>query len=397
MPDPSMSGFAATNVAEVRQEPSLRLAAVGDIAFEGAEADRPTLDCLAGVRDVLATADLVVGNLECPLVDDAAPIPGKCTMRGARAWAGVLRQAGIGVVSLANNHSMDHGEAGLFSTIDALERAGIAHVGAGKNRAEACAPRFVSVRGKRVGFLARSAVIVTSRAYAEEGSPGVAFLDMAETCSAIADCRKHCDLVILLVHWGIEEYLHPSPSQRRDARRFATAGADAVIGHHPHVIQGAEYVGSCAVLYSLGNFVFSEFEWTYQTPEGAEIAQVSRLSRENRRALMASVDWSAEARPRLSYAFARIEDRGRLKLEEDPASERLIGKLSASLNRPWYAARWRLYALRKEWELRGGPGDSMAGVLGRLHRLRPRHVGEALAALRRSLRIVSGKSTNPYE
>ena len=376
---------------------SLHLVVVGDIAFEGTEADRPSAESLAGVREVLSSADLAVGNLECPLVDDAMPAPGKCTMRGARVWAGVLRQAGIGVVSLANNHAMDHGEAGLFSTIDALERAGIVHVGAGRNRAEACAPRFVSVRGSRVGFLARSAVIVTSRAYAEEGSPGVAFLDMAETCAAIADCRKHCDLVILLVHWGIEEYLHPSPSQRSDARRLASAGADAIIGHHPHVIQGAEYLGSCPVLYSLGNFVFSEFKWTYRTPEGAEIAQVSRLSPENRRALMATVDWSGQARPGLSYAFARIEDGGRLALEEDPASERLIGKLSASLNGPWYAARWRLYALRKEWELRGGPGDSLAGILSRLHRLRPRHVGEALAALRRSLRIVSGKSTNPYE
>ena len=376
---------------------SMRMVAVGDIAFEGTESDRPTLECLTGVHPVLASADLIVGNLECPLVDQAAPIPGKCTMRGSRGWAGVLRQAGIRVVSLANNHAMDHGESGLFSTMDALDKEGIVHVGAGRDRAEACAPRFLQVAGRRIGFLARSSVIVTARTYADVGRPGVAFLEVEETCQAITRARKECDVLVLLVHWGIEEYLYPSPSQRSDARLFADAGADAILGHHPHVIQGAEFVGHCPVLYSAGNFLFSEFEWTYQTPDGAESAQVSGLSAENRKALMASLEWSGESAPRLDYAFARIEDGSRLVMDDSARSRRQMAALSASLGRPWYGPRWRLYALRKEWQLRGGTGDSLVGILGRLHRLRPRHFGEAVAALRRSLRIVSEKSTNPYE
>jgi hypothetical protein len=253
------------------------------------------------------------------------------------------------------------------------------------------------VAGRRIGFLARSSVIVTARTYAEVGTPGVAFLDVEETCRAIASSRRECDVLVLLVHWGIEEYHYPSPSQRSDARLFADAGADAILGHHPHVIQGAEFVGHCPVLYSVGNFLFSEFEWTYQAPDGVETAQVSGLSAENRNALMAILEWSGNSRPKLDYAFARIEDASRIVMDDSATSRRQMAALSASLGRPLYAPRWRLYALLKEWQLRGGSGDSLVGIIGRLHRLRPRHLGEAVAALRRSLRIVSEKSTNPYE
>jgi len=371
--------------------------AIGDIAFEGEEADRPSLQNLAGVLELLSSADLVVGNLECPLVDHATPIPGKCTMRGARGWAGVLKRAGIRVVSLANNHAMDHGENGLFSTINALESEGIIHVGAGRDRAEACAPRFVQVGDWRVGFLARSSVIVSARTYAEPGVPGVAFFDIDETCRAIEACRQKCDLVVLLVHWGIEEYLYPSPDQRRDAALLAAAGADAIVGHHPHVVQGAEFIGRCPVLYSVGNFLFSEFEWTYTTPRGEDIAQLSGLSGENRKVLIATLEWTGNRQPGLDKTFARIEDACRVVMDENADSPRQMAELSARLGRPGYAALWRLYALRREWQLRGTTEQSVFAYLKKLNRLRPRHVAEGLDAVRRSLRVVFGKSTNPYE
>jgi len=392
-----MTSSGSIGEVAATRHPSLRITAVGDIAFEGEESDRPTLQSLAGIRQALSSADLVVGNLECPLVDHARPIPGKCTMRGARGWAGVLKQAGFRVLSLANNHAMDHGESGLFSTINALDAEGIIHVGAGRDHAEACAPRFVQVDHRRVGFLARSSVVVSARTYAAPGVPGVAFLDVPETCRAIEECRTKCDIVVLLVHWGIEEYLYPSPDQRREAALFAAAGADAIFGHHPHVMQGAEYIGRCPVLYSVGNFLFSEFVWTYTTPRGEEIAQLSGLSRQNRKVPIATLEWSGSGQPAIDYAFARIEDACRVVMEEDTDSTRQMAELSAALGRPFYPTIWRLYALRREWQLRGKTNQSLRDYVGKLNRLRPRHIAEGVGAIRRSLRVVFGKSTNPYE
>src|SRR4051812_43498982 len=121
----------------------LRLAAVGDISFEGPDADRPGMETFAHVAGILRQATLAVANLECALTSRGTPIPGKCTLRGNPGWAAILAQAGIGVVSLANNHVMDYGPEGLSSTLDALRHAGIAAVGAGATKQEACAPLIV--------------------------------------------------------------------------------------------------------------------------------------------------------------------------------------------------------------------------------------------------------------
>jgi poly-gamma-glutamate capsule biosynthesis protein CapA/YwtB (metallophosphatase superfamily) len=374
-----------------------RLSAVGDISFEGSEADRTSIDCFGDVTSVFQDADLVVGNLECALVQTGEATSGKCVLRGSPEWASTLKSAGIGVVSLANNHIMDYGKQGLLSTIETLRRAGVRHVGAGTNRHEARSPLFLDAAGRRIALLGRTAVIVSSPSYAGENDPGVAFLDPDETATAIRSSGSQADLVILLVHWGMEEYSYPSPTQRQLARQLADAGADVILGHHPHVLQGIEFYGPAVIAYSLGNFIFNEFEWRYMLPNGAVSRQGSPLSPDNRKGIIATLDWTRARTPMVSAKYTRIDLHGRVRVDADQTRELEMNLLSTGIRRRWYRIWWQWYAIRREWHLRLHSEMSFWRLLTNLHRLRLRHLTSLFGSLRRSARMVSEKSTNPYE
>jgi poly-gamma-glutamate capsule biosynthesis protein CapA/YwtB (metallophosphatase superfamily) len=142
---------------------ALSLALVGDLSFEGPRADRPAHEWLTSMAPTFRAADLAIGNLESPLVEQGTPIPGKCTLRGTTRWATVLREAGISLVTLANNHTMDYGVDGLRSTMAALEKEGVQYVGAGLDIARANAPALLDVRGTRVACLGRTLVHVSAK------------------------------------------------------------------------------------------------------------------------------------------------------------------------------------------------------------------------------------------
>jgi capsule synthesis protein PGA_cap len=375
----------------------LRLTAVGDLSFEGPQADRPDFHSLAAVSPLFRQASLAIGNLECVLTREGTAVPGKCTLRGSPAWAAVLKEAGIGLVSLANNHAMDYGTAGLASTRRALREAGIHAVGAGANRREACAPLFLEIGGRRVAFLARTSVIVSSPSYAGEEQPGVAWFDPCETEAAIAACGARADLVVLLAHWGVEEYAYPAPSQRAAAARCIDAGADLILGHHPHVLQGIERRGAGLIVHSLGNFVFDEFDWTCHTPDGP-VTERAILSPANREGIVATVEWrEPAAAPAFEATCTSVDERGWLRLDDNQPRQTEFARLSAALGSPFYRYWWRGYALHREWVLRLRGQIAAGHVARRLHRLRPHHLKTLMTLLRRSGRLVTQTSTNPYE
>ncbi len=375
-----------------------RLSAVGDISFEGSEADSPSLECFEHIMTSFQQADLVVANMECVLTSIGRDgIPGKCTLRSSPEWVHVLRKAGVGLVSLANNHTMDFGSVGLFDTMEALRQAHVNFVGAGRNRDEACAPVFLDIAQRRIAFLARSAVIVSAPTYATENIPGVAFLDVDQTVAAIRACRSRADLVVLMVHWGIEEYSYPSLAQRALAKQLIEAGADLILGHHPHVLQGVEQFGAGMVVYSLGNFAFNEFEWTYLLQDGEKSPQFASLSRDNRNGVIATFEWIGRSIQTVKTVFTRIGDRGEVLVDFDPTRQTEWRALCAGVSRRFYGMWWQWYAMRREWTLRLEDHASVTRVLGNLHRIRMRHITRAFASLLRSLRIVAEKSTNPYE
>ncbi len=211
----------------------------------------------AGVADVLRRADLSIGNLECSLTTSGSAAEKTWTFRAHPDTAAALVDAGYDLVTLANNHSMDYGADALIETISALQSRGINSVGAGENLA--CARRHVVVEvgapPVRVAVLGYSNMRPTEF-YASEDCPGTNPARLSAVTDDVAAARGVADSVIVLFHWGDELSTAPSERQRLLAHAAADAGADLVIGHHPHVLQGFELRGRSLIAYSLGNFLF---------------------------------------------------------------------------------------------------------------------------------------------
>ena len=376
---------------------SLKIAAVGDIALVGRYQDNPSPAPFEPVRHLFKQCGLVIANLECPLTDTGTSPPGKCTLRANPGWAAVLKDAGVDVVSLANNHIMDYGPEGLVNTIRALDDAGIQWVGAGENNDQASQPLYLERAGYKIAILARSSVEVKSPCYADEHQMGAAFLDAAELTDRIFECRQNADLVLLLPHWGLEEYAYPPPTQRKEARVLIDSGADVIFGGHPHVLQGVEEFGEGFVRHSLGNFVFDEFEWSFINQEGNPQSAWSGLSRRNREGCVQWVEFRGKSLAGHEAVPTRITEEGVIVHDTRLCRSRDFARLSSRLKWPAYGIFWKLHSFLMEYELRIKP--HFAGKLKweKLKKIRPSHIISLVQSLRRSAKITSGKSTNPYD
>jgi len=246
-----------------RIEEPLSLSAVGDIMLDRfvgqiVAEESPLYPFEDGdVRRILVEADLAFGNLECPVSARGAREDKGFEFRASPVVIEGLSYAGFDVLSLANNHTGDYGDVALVDTMAALCGVDIYPVGAGDDLDEANALLTMPVKGLRVGFLAFNA-IGPSWFAADESSPGSAWLD-EEAVSRVGEAAARTDLLFVSCHWGTEYSVYPTSFQRRMARELIDAGADLVIGHHPHVLQAVQYFDAGFVAYSLGNFVFDQF------------------------------------------------------------------------------------------------------------------------------------------
>lgn len=249
-------------------EPPVEIAAVGDVmlARSLAQASAHTGDPAFATRrvaDLLAGADLTIGNLECVLSERGAPVVKSYTFRAPPSAIEALALAGFDVLSLANNHTMDFGVEALLDTMLALSGAGIAPVGAGLNAMIAHAPVIVERRGVRFAILAFANVpddstsnFKTRDTAATDAAPGIAWAEPDIVAAGVAAARAEADQVIVMLHSGYEHQEAPNAIQRAIAHAAVEAGAAAVIGAHPHVLQGVEFTDDSLIAYSLGNFVF---------------------------------------------------------------------------------------------------------------------------------------------
>jgi capsule synthesis protein PGA_cap len=250
--------------------PALHFMAVGDLMLARSIGERilsegPAVP-FAGVAPILASADLLVANLECVISDRGEPQSKAYTFRAPPAAADSLALAGVDVVSLANNHSLDYGPEGLRDTGQLLADRQIAAVGAGENEAAARAPAVVERNGLRVAFLAYVDVPVetgtgfdTRTWIATTSSPGIAWADTDHISADVTAARAHADVVVVLLHSGLESRTEVTALQRAEAHAAIDAGAALVVGSHPHVLQGVEQYHGGLIAYSLGNFVFDGF------------------------------------------------------------------------------------------------------------------------------------------
>jgi len=370
---------------------------VGDISFAGVTNLKFSSKFFESARNEWTNSDFVIGNLESPLLSNGDFVNNKCVLKADPGWAKIIKSAGINMVSLANNHLMDYGPEGLFNTIEVLKETGLYFVGAGKNKNSALAPCWVQLNGQSLAFLGRSSVIVSSPCYASESSPGVAYLDENETKDSIIECKKKADKVVLLIHWGVEHYHYPTPAQRKLAKELIHVGADLILGHHPHVLQGIERIGNGLICYSLGNFLFNDIEWSFFDEEGQRQKKVIKLTKENRKGGMLKTTLSDQGINSYKFIPTHIEYDGTVKIQNTLERQREFSNLCSRLHWPAYSFLWRLYSLKQEWKLRLKPMTIERLNWTSLKKIRPKHFRQLLDRVRRSAKISTEKSTNPYE
>ncbi len=242
-----------------RTATALTLAAMGDVNL-----DIPPIQAgdfaypWASVAGLVESADLAFSNLECSVSYQGSPVAGKgFTFRGEPGALPCMRAAGMDVVSQANNHCRDYGTEALLDTFAYLDAAGLAHCGAGADWGQAHAPAYLMGNGLKVAFLGYNDINWQGW-QAGSGYPGVAdAADVGQMQADIAEAKREADLVVVSFHWGTERKYTPDASQVYYGHAAVDAGADLVLGHHPHVVQGCEIYRGKLIAYSLGNFVFS--------------------------------------------------------------------------------------------------------------------------------------------
>ena len=201
----------------------------------------------------LQRADLLFGNLECPLAGPAPSDAGWAgqQMRGHAKHAEGLKTAGFRVLNLANNHSMHHGREPFLETVRLLEAHGIAPCGVGASDHRVSTPQIVDIKEIAIAFLGYS---LRPRQHFDY-DPLYAEGETAGIVRDVRDARTRADIVVVSLHWGEEFVDHPSGADVRLARTIVEAGAHLIIGHHPHVVRGIETYEHGIIVYSLGNFV----------------------------------------------------------------------------------------------------------------------------------------------
>ena len=211
-----------------------------------------------GIRKKIRGADIFMVNQEFPFSSRGAAVADKqYTFRLPPSRVNLLKEMGIDVVTLANNHILDFGTDPLIDSGTTLDVAGIDYVGAGENLERAKKLLLRRVNGTTIGYLGASRVYMDASWAATAGRPGVfSTYDPRDLVAEIEAAREVCDYLVVYVHWGIERDTKPQEYQRTLAMNYIDAGADLVVGSHPHVLQGVEYYNGKPILYSLGNFVF---------------------------------------------------------------------------------------------------------------------------------------------
>lgn len=289
----SVSGGTATAVeptpvadppaASAAAPPPITLAFGGDVHFEGHVAGllRRPQTSLAALRPHFERADVAMVNLETAITTRGTPAPKQYTFRTSPAALTALAAAGIDVVSMANNHSVDYGRAGLEDTLAARRTSPIHVIGIGANSTEAYRPAVFAVRGRTVAVLAASQIgdWTLQQWSATRTRPGIASArPLTRLLAAVRNARSQADVVVVYLHWGTERMACPDGAQRDAAKALTAAGADVVVGSHAHVVQGTGWLGRGYVAYGLGNFI-----WYSRASEASVNTGVLTLTVEGRR------------------------------------------------------------------------------------------------------------------
>lgn len=210
-----------------------------------------------GIDSVFRSAQIVVGNLECPATKIESPVFKQYIFRSEPEWLDTLRQHGITHLNLANNHSIDQGREGLLDTKRNIKAAGMVPIGAGASMREAAGPVLLASSPRKVWLVPSLRLALENYSYLTD-KPCVSQEPMDSLMQRVFQLRKADSTAVIIVslHWGGEHTLKPVPRQRMEAHQLILAGADALICHHTHTLQTIETFRGKPIYYSIGNFIF---------------------------------------------------------------------------------------------------------------------------------------------
>ena len=210
-----------------------------------------------GIDSVFRSAQVVVGNLECPATKIEAPVFKQFIFRAEPEWLDALKRHGVTHLNLANNHSIDQGREGLLDTYRNILAAGMVPLGAGENMQQAAAPILLASEPRNVWLVPSLRLALENYAYLPD-KPCVSQEPMDSLLERVYRLRQADSTAVIIVslHWGGEHTLEPVPRQRYDAHMLVHAGADVLICHHTHTLQTIEDYHGHKIYYSIGNFIF---------------------------------------------------------------------------------------------------------------------------------------------
>ena len=256
--------LAVSIVVSVCHADTLNVVFTGDILLDRGVRrviDKHGVDHLftEGVDSVFRSAQVVVGNLECPATKIQSPVQKLYIFRGEPKWLEALKRHGITHLNLANNHSIDQGREGLMDTRQNIIDAGMTPIGAGANMTEAAEPILLSKTPRNVWLVPSLRLALENYAYLPD-KPCVSQEPMDSLLNRVHRLRKADSTAVIIVslHWGGEHTMHPVKSQRWDARQIIRAGTDVLVCHHTHTLQDVEDINGHSVFYSNGNFIFDQ-------------------------------------------------------------------------------------------------------------------------------------------
>lgn len=360
------------------EEANLKFAAVGDIAlshhydslYHRWGPDYP----FEHVRQLFKDYDIVLGNLEAPFSIGGETYPLKCSLKAHPKYINGLKRAGFSIFSLSNNHILDFQEKAFFDTITNLNDNNILCFGAGRNLAEARKPTIVTRKDISIGFLGYCDVTIDSPFVASESFRGISSFNIEEVEKDITDIINKVDIIIVSLHWGIENYLYPTPEQILSARKIVDFGADLIIGHHPHVLQGIEKYRNGYIAYSLGNFLFSEIYWTWINNEGIPAISKIRLNKRNREGAILSAIVEKNGIKNIDLIPCFIADNLQVKpICNHRIFHEKILKISRKLHVTNYKEFWYNY---KKFQLMKESFWSVFNRSKRFYKIRPKHIKE---------------------
>jgi poly-gamma-glutamate synthesis protein (capsule biosynthesis protein) len=262
------------------------VSSVGDMRLA-----RPLIEPFSDALEILRRSDMCFGNLEAPFIEEGEPADKWAVLKQSPKLVGEYAKMGFRILQLANNHMLDYGQLGLVSTLRTLRDAGMQYVGAGENIGEALKPAYLEQKGFRVGFLdcastlpgesvagehksgivpirVRTHYHIDSEMEKEQpGNPPVILTepneeDVERMAKAVRAAKAEADYVIVGIHWGMAYQENIMDYQPIVGRAFIDAGADVIVGHHAHRLQGVHRYRDGFIFYSLGNFYFEMLEGT---------------------------------------------------------------------------------------------------------------------------------------